>query len=134
MTTTVFTSGEGTPGNGTRVRVSCPDGLPLGQGPGCAVGRGGDGAATWTVSPARTKAKLEHRVTLSDRAMAVPDEARETADEGGLVFPSPTGRVLSDSTLSKLLRELGIGARTARLPLQLPRLGSRGLLRPFARI
>ena len=28
----------------------------------------------------------------------------------GLVFPSPTGRVLSDSTLSKLLGELGIGA------------------------
>ena len=26
------------------------------------------------------------------------------------MFPSPTGRVLSDSTLSKLLRELGIGA------------------------
>ena len=32
------------------------------------------------------------------------------ADKSGLVFPSPTGRVLSDSTLSKLLRELGIGA------------------------
>ena len=26
------------------------------------------------------------------------------------MFPSPTGRVLSDSTFSKLLRELGIGA------------------------
>ena len=26
------------------------------------------------------------------------------------MFPSPTGRVLSDSTLSKLLRELEIGA------------------------
>ena len=33
-----------------------------------------------------------------------------TTDKSGLVFPSPTGRVLSDSTLSKLLRELGIGA------------------------
>ena len=69
-----------------------------------------DGAATWTVPPARMKAKLEHRVPLSDRAMAVLDEAREIAGKGGLVFPSPTGRVLSDSTLSKLLRELGIGA------------------------
>ena len=27
-----------------------------------------------------------------------------------MVFPSPTGRLLSDSTLSKLLRELGVGA------------------------
>ena len=67
-------------------------------------------AATWTVPPSRMKAKLEHRVPLSDRAVAVLDEAREIADESGLVFPSPTGCVLSDSTLSKLLRELGIGA------------------------
>ena len=29
------------------------------------------------------------------------------ADKSGLVFPSPTGRVLGDSTLSKLLREPG---------------------------
>ena len=42
--------------------------------------------------------------------MAVLDEAREIADRSGLAFPSPTGRVLSDSTLSKLLRELGVGA------------------------
>ena len=69
-----------------------------------------ESAATWTVPPARMKAKLEHRVPLSGRAVAVLDEAREIADRSGLVFPSPTGRVLSDSTLSKLLRELGIGA------------------------
>lgn len=69
-----------------------------------------DAAATWTVPPERMKAKLEHRVPLSERAVAVLDEARELADRGGLVFPSPTGRLLSDSTLSKLLRELGIGA------------------------
>ncbi|MCY4060285.1 MAG: site-specific integrase, partial [Gammaproteobacteria bacterium] len=67
-------------------------------------------SATWTVPPARMKAKLEHRVPLSSRAVAVLDEAREIADKSGLVFPSPTGRVLSDSTLSKLLRELRIGA------------------------
>ena len=69
-----------------------------------------DVEATWTVPPARMKAKLEHRVPLSVRAVAVLDEARVIADKSGLVFPSPTGRVLSDSTLSKLLRELGIGA------------------------
>ena len=62
-----------------------------------------EAAATWTVPPARMKAKLEHRVPLSARAVAVLDEARELADRSGLVFPSPTGRVLSDSTLSKLL-------------------------------
>ena len=69
-----------------------------------------DDAATWTVPPKRMKAKLEHRVPLSPRAVAVLDEAREIADEGGLLFPSPTGRVLSDSTRSKLLRELDIRA------------------------
>ena len=67
-------------------------------------------AATSAVPPARMKAKLEHRVPLSARAVAVLDEAREVADTGGLVFPSPTGRVLGDSALSKPLRELGIGA------------------------
>ena len=69
-----------------------------------------DAAATWTVPPERMKAKLEHRVPLSERAVAVLDDARELAERSGLVFPSPTGRVLSDSTLSKLLRELRIGA------------------------
>ena len=69
-----------------------------------------DAAGIWTVPPTRMKAKLEHRVPLSCRAIAVLDEARQTADRSGLVFPSPTGRVLSDSTLSKLLRELGIDA------------------------
>ena len=66
--------------------------------------------ATWTVPPTRMKAKLEHRVPLSPRAVQILDEARQLDDGGGLVFPSPTGRVLGDSTLSKLLRELGIGA------------------------
>ena len=69
-----------------------------------------EAAATWTVPPARMKAKLEHRVPLSTRAVAVLDEARAIADRSDLGFPSPAGRVLSDSTLSRLLRELGIGA------------------------
>ena len=67
-------------------------------------------AATWTVHRSRMNARLEHRVPLSNRAIAVLDEAGESADKSGLVFPSPTGRVLSGRTLSKLLRKLGIGA------------------------
>ena len=69
-----------------------------------------DAAATWTVPPSRMKAKREHRVPLSAHAVAVLDEVRGLSDPSVLVFPSPTGRVLSDSTLSKLLRELGVGA------------------------
>ena len=68
------------------------------------------GTATWTIPPVRMKAKLEHRVPLAPRVMEILDEARGLDDGGGLVFPSPTGRTLSDSTLSKLLREIGIGA------------------------
>ena len=67
-------------------------------------------ARVWTVPAARMKAKRDHRVPLCDRAMKLLTEARELADGSGLLFPSPTGRPLSDNTLSKLLRELQIDA------------------------
>ena len=64
----------------------------------------------WTVPGERMKAKREHRVPLSGRALEVLNEARALSDTSGLVFPSPMGKVLSDSPLSKLLRELDIAA------------------------
>ena len=67
--------------------------------------------ATWTIPGERMKGGREHRVPLSDRALAVLDEARALDEGSGLVFPAPAGRKpMSDSTLSKLLRELGIDA------------------------
>ena len=66
--------------------------------------------ATWTVPAGRMKAGREHRVPLSSPALAILEAAREHADGSGLVFPSPRGRMLSDNTLSKLLRDLGIPA------------------------
>ena len=68
----------------------------------------GRDAATWTVPATRMKNGREHRVPLSAAALAVLDRAREYADPSGLVFPSVMGKVLSDSTLSKLFRDLGI--------------------------
>ena len=62
----------------------------------------------WTVPGERMKAGRAHRVPLSPRALAILDEAREATDGDGLVFPSITGRAMSDSTLSKLVKELGI--------------------------
>ena len=62
----------------------------------------------WMVPGARMKAGRAHRVPLSPRALAVLAEARQYADRSGLVFPSVTGRTMSDSTLSKLLRENAI--------------------------
>ena len=56
------------------------------------------------------KAGREHRVPLSDRALAVLDEARQFADSASLVFPSTTGRMLSQAGLPKLLRKVGIDA------------------------
>ena len=67
-------------------------------------------AATWTVPGERMKSGREHRVPLSDAALDVLAEAREIADGSGLVFPSVTGKPLSDNTVSKLLRELKIDA------------------------
>ena len=66
--------------------------------------------ATWTVPADRMKARRPHRVPLSQAALRVLESAREVDDGSGLVFPSGTksGRALSDNTLSKLLRELGV--------------------------
>ena len=67
-------------------------------------------SATWTVPAERMKAARQHRVPMSDQALEVLRRAEELADGTGLVFPSPTGRTVSPSTISKLLRELGIRA------------------------
>ena len=56
------------------------------------------------------KAGREHRVPLSDRALAVLDEARQLADSTSLVFPSATGRMPSQTGLRKMLCKLGIDA------------------------
>lgn len=57
------------------------------------------------------KAKREHRVPLCDQALAILDEARALKDSSGLIFPGTReGKPLSDMTLSKLMRELGIDA------------------------
>ena len=69
-------------------------------------------AATWTIPGERMKGGREHRVPLSGRALAVLDEAQALDDaKRAWCFPAPAGRKpMSDSTLSKLLRELGIDA------------------------
>lgn len=66
--------------------------------------------ATWTIPAARMKSGREHRVPLSASALAVLDRARTFLDNSGLIFPSPTGKTLSDGTISKLFRENAIQA------------------------
>ena len=65
-------------------------------------------AALWAVPASRMKANREHRVPLSPRALEVLREAETYRDSSGLVFPSASGRPMSDSTISKLMRENGI--------------------------
>ena len=67
-------------------------------------------AAVWLVPGARMKAKRDHRVPLSGRALAILRDAQSLRDGTGLVFPSPRGKPLSDMTLSKLIKELGFPA------------------------
>lgn len=63
--------------------------------------------AEWTIPAQRMKSSKEHRVPLSGRAIEVLEAAKALDDGTGLVFPSTTGRPLSDMTLSKLVKELG---------------------------
>ena len=57
------------------------------------------------------KAGREHRVPLSDRALAILDEARALGDGRGFVFPGPkTGQAMFRARFSRLLKLLGIEA------------------------
>ena len=68
-------------------------------------------SAVWTISAQRMKAAREHRVPLSDRALAVLDEAhRELSRAGSLVFPSQKGRMQGHHPMGKMMRKLEIGA------------------------
>ena len=64
--------------------------------------------AIWTRPAHRMKAKKEHRVPLSPRAIEVLSQARKLGAGDGLVFPGTKhGKPLSDMTLSKLTKALG---------------------------
>ncbi len=66
--------------------------------------------AVWTVPAKRMKGAIEHVVPLPERAVALLLEARDLHD-GELVFPgAKPGRAMSDMTMSKLIKELGVDA------------------------
>ena len=68
---------------------------------------------TWTIPGSRMKAGVEHRVPLSDQALDILKEAPQLEDGSGLCFPSPLrlGHMLSDMTLTKILRTVGLADR-----------------------
>ena len=65
---------------------------------------------TWEIPSKRTKTGRPHRVPLSRPARNIINDAADLTDATGLVFPSPTGKPLSNSTISKLVHENGIEA------------------------
>ena len=58
----------------------------------------------WTIPASRMKAKVQHRVPLSTRAVAILKSQRALHPDADLVFPSPRGLVLSDMALTSFLR------------------------------
>ncbi len=71
------------------------------------------GAREWKIPAERMKAASEHRVPHSDAALDVLDQAKDYHDGSDLIFPSPLkpGRPLSDVTLIKILRDVGLADR-----------------------
>jgi integrase len=65
----------------------------------------------WTIPPERMKAGKEHRVPLSDAAMAVIERVRGSGS-GQHVFPGRRGRPLSGAAMLMLLRRMGRGDLT----------------------
>ena len=70
-------------------------------------------AREWRIPASRMKTGGEHRVPLSDAALAVLELVRPQRGESDLLFPSPLrrGKPLSDMTLTKILRDTGLADR-----------------------
>lgn len=65
----------------------------------------------WVIPENRMKAKREHRIPLPPHCLKIMENAAALRlKDNDLVFPSVTGKPLSDATLSKLTRELNIAA------------------------
>ena len=67
----------------------------------------------WRIPSRRMKAGMEHRVPLSRQAVELLNEVSALRDETDFVFPSPQkrGTQLSDMTLTKVLRSVGLAER-----------------------
>ena len=66
-------------------------------------------AAVWTVPGARMKAGKEHRVPLSEDALFILNTLPHE-DRDALVFASPRGGMLSDMSLTAVLRRMQVDA------------------------
>ena len=67
-------------------------------------------ADVWIIPAEHTKTEKEHRVPLTAEALRVIKLARK-APEQTLLFPSSHGKVMSDATMSKFMKDRGYTAR-----------------------
>ena len=68
--------------------------------------------ALWTIPRQRMKTRQEHTVPLSQRCLAILEEARALRPASQLLFPSSrTGRVITDKVFMRLLHDNGVGDR-----------------------
>ena len=65
---------------------------------------------TWVIPPERMKAARRHAVPLSNEAQAIIQEAKPFS-RGGLLFPGRGKGVISDMTMTALLKRRGMEAR-----------------------
>ena len=67
----------------------------------------------WRIPAPRMKTASEHRVPLSDAALAAIESVRPLRNPSNLLFPSPQrpGTPLSDMALTKILRDTGLSDR-----------------------
>ena len=66
--------------------------------------------AVWAIPPTRMKSGVEHIIPLSTRCLEIVRQARGLSPNSVLIFPgSRTHEELSDMTLTKVLRDLGVG-------------------------
>jgi integrase len=66
----------------------------------------------WTVPAENMKAKIAHRVPLSPRMIEILNRQSSLGLHNKLAFPSPRGKVFSDNTLSKFLRDKKVSSNT----------------------
>ncbi len=68
-------------------------------------------AAEWRIPAARMKARKGHRVPLSPAAVALLKDMAPFKDkDSDLIFPSRGGKSLSDMTLTKAMRDMGVAS------------------------
>ena len=67
-------------------------------------------ARLWTVPAQRMKARTEHIVPLSERAVAILETARAAYPDSDLCFPNAYGVRLSDMVFTQALKGMALGA------------------------